>query len=344
MPHPQSQDNRLSQDAHMRILFAGSRGHLTSSKEQELFAKAGRELGRAAIRLHHDILIESDRERTLDRHVADAARQAAKPGASGRLGIELHQMLRATPAFPDWEELTRIAYKADHDPRYKRLGARVGGLSGCDVAILMGGDHGTGLIGDLALGLKKPIVAIPAFGGAADRLFHEQQANYFQREECQPFIQYLTSWNQKSAMAAMRMAAVLARTHSYFVSYSHEHMDAADHFELLLTRVGRVFHRDENELVLGKAVKDGLRPQIASADTFLALWSAPAAKSKWCDWERKTALELMKGTGKPRRIVFVQLDGTSVPALFKKNLHIKGATRIERVAAMRKLLDSEPLG
>ena len=163
-------------------------------------------------------------------------------------------------------------------------------------------------------------------------------------EECQPFIQYLTSWNQKSAMAAMRMAAVLARTHSYFVSYSHEHMDAADHFELLLTRVGRVFHRDENELVLGKAVKEGLRPQIASADTFLALWSAPAAKSKWCDWERKTALELMKGTGKPRRIVFVQLDGTSVPALFKKNLHIKGATRIERVAAMRKLLDSEPLG
>ena len=328
----------------MRILFAGSKRHLTSPREETLFAKAARHLGRAAALLHHEILIESDSEKTLDRRVAEAARATAKPGASFGLVMEVHQMSSATPAFPGWKGLTRIAYKADHDKRYKRLGARVGGLSGCDVAIVMGGSSGTRLIGELALHLRKPVVAIPAFGGAARDLFQAQQATYFQCKECQPLIQDLMSWNHNSADAAMRMAALLARTHSYFVSYSHEHLEAADHFELLLTRVGRVFRRDENELVPGESIKKSLRLQIAGADTFLVLWGAAAAASKWCDWERATASKLMKSKRRPKRIVFVRLDDTSVPPPFKKNLHMNGSTRTERLTAKQKLLDTEPLG
>jgi len=239
--------------------------------------------------------------------------------------------------------LTRIAYEADHDERYKRLGARVGGVSGCDAAILLGGRTGTRLIGKLALHLRKPVIAIPAFGGAASELFEAQRAVYFQRQECLPFIQDLMSWNHKSADAAMRMAALLARTHSYFVSYSHEQLAAADHFELLLTRVGRVFRRDEKDLVPGKSIKKQLQLQIAHVDTFLALWSAEAAKSEWCDWECAIARKLMKTAGRPKRIVFVRLDDTRVPAAFKKNLHIDATTRSDVVAAKQKLLDTEPL-
>jgi hypothetical protein len=67
----------MRQDIPMRILFAGSNRHLTSPQALKLFTKAGRDVGRTAALLQHEILIESDDENTLDRHVADGATSTA---------------------------------------------------------------------------------------------------------------------------------------------------------------------------------------------------------------------------------------------------------------------------
>jgi hypothetical protein len=109
----------------------------------------------------------------------------------------------------------------------------------------------------------------------------------------------------------------LGGTHSYFISYSHHNLEAADHVESLLRRRRRVFIRDENELKPGDAIKKGLEEAISESDTFVVLWSDPALKSAWCRWERETALRVQAERAMPKRFV---LPDWTVPSHLRNSL------------------------
>jgi hypothetical protein len=261
--------------------------------------------------------------------------------------VEVHRMRSQKPAFAGWHEkhirIIPIWYHAEHDPRFKRLGARVGCLNGCDAVIAAGGDTGARLIGELAIHLNKPLIAVATFGGASRSLYEKMEASYLQKPEIKNRLHSLFApWRgAESASEVLKITELLGGTHSYFISYSHQDLEAADHVESLLRRRRRVFIRDENELNPGDVIKKGLEEMISGSDTFLALWSGPASKSEWCRWERETAIRLQAERAKPRRFVFLRLDGTEPPGEFAGQIHPDSRGRTERVQAVYQLIESE---
>ena len=330
----------------MRILFTGSVRGITDDRVAARLKAAAHDLGIAAATRRHEILICSDKAETVDRHVMEGARDVYATGAQGIGVVEVHRMMSQKPAFADWHEehvrISPIWYHAEHDPRYKRLGARVGCINACDAVVAMGGDTGARLIGELAIHVNKPLIAVSTFGGAGQSLYKRMETSYLQRPEIRTRIDYLFApWDAETAPGVLKIAELLGGTHSYFVSYSHQDLDAADHVESLLRRRRRVFIRDENELKPGDAIKKGLVTAISESDTFLVLWSEPASRSEWCRWERETALRVQAERGRPSRFVLLRLDDTEPPSEFAGRIHPAGHGRTQRAQAVYQLVDGE---
>ena len=119
----------------MKLLFAGSTRTIRP-EEQRAFEDAGRQLGRAAARRGYEVLLESEKPNTLDSHVAEGVRIESEL-LETRPRIELHRMVTQPQAFKagigPMVDITEVSYKAEHDERFRRLGARVGGVEEAEV-------------------------------------------------------------------------------------------------------------------------------------------------------------------------------------------------------------------
>ncbi len=129
--------------------------------------------------------------------------------------------------------------------------------------------------------------------------------------------------------------------HTYFLSYSRENSDAADHLELALSRQQRSVLRDETHIAAGGCVSTSVEQMIQQADTFVALWNMNYAQSDWCPNELVYARTRQANGQKPSRIVLIALDQTEVPIRFIDTLRLNGQVRGQRELAVQRLVQQE---
>jgi hypothetical protein len=130
-------------------------------------------------------------------------------------------------------------------------------------------------------------------------------------------------------------------THSYFISYSHAHVEWCDLVHLALYTRGRVVLRDRDELSVGRSVQPKLMDTIGKGETFILLWSKETSQSAWCRKELKHALTLHDAGLPPRRIVMLQRDDTPPPRALKHLLWLEARDRRQTDDAVNRIVAEE---
>ncbi|MFM7439478.1 MAG: toll/interleukin-1 receptor domain-containing protein [Snowella sp.] len=119
----------------------------------------------------------------------------------------------------------------------------------------------------------------------------------------------------------------------YFISYSSQDREVADHIESLLWRQNCLVIRDEQNFEPGHRISDEIRQQIANCQTFLVLCSQNHNRSLYCQGEIDIAFEQQK------RIIVISLDGSKPQdTRLSNNIRLKGDTRENRDLAIRMII------
>jgi len=326
----------------MRIFVSGSRRKLPSTIFNK-FDGAARQLGIEIARRGHNVSVLSDRDFTVDFNLV--AGMAEHGTLSGRKPVvEVHRTSGGNRIYENEHHVTVEWVSYQHpDSRDFRLGPRVGAISNANIVLLMGGDTGTHIVGRLAMDVRKPVVAIGSFGGAAEKVFTQLEPVYRQRPDTLGKFTCLHQvWNEKrSAAEVVKLMEMLGGDHSYFISYAHEDSSAANHVEVLLRRANRTVYRDEHELRVGDKLGKTIESLISRANTFLLLWSAKSSRSKWCQQELSLALKNQQKVGRSYRSVLLVLDRTPIPSDFEDSLQPIGTDRSGRSEAVSQILRGE---
>ena len=129
--------------------------------------------------------------------------------------------------------------------------------------------------------------------------------------------------------------------HSYFLSYSWNDCSSVDCVEVLLRRFGRMMFRDEEQVKIGRRLPNQLEASIQEADTFVALWSEHYGSSRWCPSELEFALDSKAASGRPSRVVLVELDEAQPPLRAASLMRAKGNSRELLHLCVRRLIEQE---
>lgn len=147
----------------MKILVVGSTEYTGGKEEvQSQFEEACKQLGASLAKANHTIVVGSDGKTTADRHVVFGANEV-----EGRHKVLI---IRPTSGATPFEEDRAKLPKIDFSFRRSRGSWAVGRIyqiQEVDAVIMVGGGRGTAQVGYAAPALKKPVLAIAAFGGAA---------------------------------------------------------------------------------------------------------------------------------------------------------------------------------
>ncbi len=152
----------------MKIMVAGSTDFAEGEQVHDEFVSACKDLGASLAKAGHTIVVVSDAENTADRHVVFGANSS---GERAKVVI-INPERGAAPFDRDREQLTNldISYRVSRGP-----GAvgRIRQILEADGVITIGGGRGTAQLGYTAPALERPVLAIPAFGGASRDLWDE---------------------------------------------------------------------------------------------------------------------------------------------------------------------------
>lgn len=160
----------------MKILVVGSTEYTGGKEVQGPFVEACKQLGASLAKANHTIVVGSDREQTADRHVVFGANEV-----EGRHKVlVIRPTSGATPFDGDRANLTKIDFSFRRSRGSWAVG-RIYQIQEVDAVIMVGGGRGTAQVGYTAPALKKPVLAIAAFGGAARDTWDEYlEAEYAQ--------------------------------------------------------------------------------------------------------------------------------------------------------------------
>ncbi|MBX3442949.1 MAG: toll/interleukin-1 receptor domain-containing protein [Planctomyces sp.] len=337
----------------MRILVAGSKRQVPGHQHEE-FDRIARLIGGAVAQLRHSLLIESGDRITFDWHAArgfaKTLTEADRRTLPSDVCLEVHQTTTHpnydVPSLP--EGRVRI-FTYNKPPEWlerddSRLWARAAATAQADCLIAIGGNTGTTTFCSAASELKKPVIAIPAFGGAAEVHFPMQKSRYLADEFVSAHLSAIERpETERDVFRIIECAERLSGRHSYFLSYSHDDMDAADQIELLLTRSRRAVVRDQTRVRLGERdfFETVLIPAIGACETYVALWSPKFESSAACRRELKEAIKRREEGLRPRRIVIVAVDGSPIPEAYNSDLYFPATDRHLRELAVCKIVREE---
>ncbi len=210
-------------------------------------------------------------------------------------------------------------------------------LANADVLLAMGGTEGTERAVYAAEQLGIPTLPLQCFGGGAGRAC---QALEFRLINLPNADILSANWSKRRANDIIELAERIG-THSYFISYSHVHVEWCDLVHLALYTRGRVVLRDRGELSVGRSVQDKIMETIGKGETFILLWSKEASQSKWCREELKHALALHEAGLPPRRIVMLRRDETPPPRALKNLLWLEARDRRQTDDAVNRIVADE---
>lgn len=341
----------------MRLLFIGSipeheaeTGQIPD-KEHELLFKAAKELGYAAVKSNHTVLIGSDSKNTIDYHVANGVIQYCEENPDKTILMEIHHPEDKKIIFselPQNLKTNKTFYHQDRNSSHKWIVTHIRALDSCDVLITLGGSKSTRIVGHIAADRQKPVLTIASFGGSSSELYERLKYIYKERFGTSNVINCLIlPWQTQFADEIMSLVELIYNTwfthppHLYFLSYSWTDPAIADHIETLLRRNNRNVLRDESNVKSGSRLSKSVESMIEQTDTFIAIWSENYAASSWCPHELEYARNRQVKNLKPNRIILITVDDTEVPIRFTDVLHRPGKDRPQRELSILNLLKEE---
>jgi hypothetical protein len=145
----------------MRIHIVGSRSFKMTDDEFENLKAACRDIGREVARRRHEAVIGSVRPNTADRYVAEGMAEIA--GKHMLTFYRRDDEISDKPDIltPDKFHCTIKAYKGNR---------HIFALAEGTAMLVIGGQGGTATAGFAAFALKRPVLALPRFGGAGKDL------------------------------------------------------------------------------------------------------------------------------------------------------------------------------
>lgn len=340
----------------MKILFLGSipdhkpeSGQKPKPEHKAMFS-AAYELGQEAANLNHTILIGSDSPNTIDYYIAKGVIEFCEENKDQKRIMEIHRPNDSKSPYessPDNLEILRLYYHQDDSNPHKWIVTHMRALDSCDCLITLGGGVSTRIVGNIAADRVTPIVAISVFGGTSSELFDRLHYNYKNIIENKSILKSLvTPWESSSPKNILAIAEILSTSpktnpYLYFISYSWDDSEKADHIEALLRRNNRNVLRDENNVKTGGRLSTAIESLIKQSDTFIALLSEKYSNSTWCPHELEYAINQKSKTGKPLRIILCSLDDTPVPIRATDSLRCQGQDRTQRELSILHLLREE---
>jgi hypothetical protein len=336
----------------MKVLIVGSTDFNDSQPtgvptREELLAFCD-QLGHELAQREHTIVIGSTRPRTVDYHVLNGATRFARQSPTTPVHVKIHYREKAgitVPEVPGNLSVDEFAYS--DAPGDRRTDARMSAIRDADVAVVIGGAHGTGLVATLAEHQNVPVVPVPTFGGTAARVYQRLQ-NQFTASQRAELSQLHKSTDipmlieVAEQLVKERLQKGQTQTHSYFLSYSNKDQEDADHIELLFRRLNRIVFRDEANMSAGSNIDSALQTAIEGADTFVVLLSDAYSASDWCGGELAHARATMSRSDRPSRIAVIELKmGLKPPLVLSNLLRLAGHSRTLRELAVFKLTSKE---
>ncbi len=152
----------------MKIMVAGSTDFAEGEQVHGEFVSACKDLGASLAKAGHTIVVGSDGEKTADRQVVFGANSSGKRAKV----VIINSQRKAAPFDQDREQLSSLdlSYVRSRGPRTV---GRIRQILEADGVITIGGGRGTAQLGYTAPALERPVLAIPAFGGASEGMWDE---------------------------------------------------------------------------------------------------------------------------------------------------------------------------
>ncbi|MEM1178167.1 MAG: toll/interleukin-1 receptor domain-containing protein [Acidobacteriota bacterium] len=353
----------------MRIHLVGSVPNNDYSREEEDierglrdhrdFFEAAAEIGRTCAERGHTLVVGSDFRLTVDHHaVLKGLVPVVERYPERTFHIEVWRPNDPKRPFEmlkvDYPESVRIDHfmSSPGFPLQHRRNPHAGtvntnlwtfahqsALANADVLLAMGGTTGTERSVHMARELGVPALPVSTFGGGAARAYRSFETELMKLPGGHALS---ANWSGVRALDLVSLAERVG-THSYFISYSHQHIEWCDLVHLGLYTRGRVVLRDRDELTIGRDVQSKLMNAIGKAETFILLWSKEASESKWCRREILKAIELKNSGLPPRRIVMLRRDDTPPPDELQDLLWLEARTRSDTDSAVNRVVAEESL-
>lgn len=331
-----------------KLMFVGKFADYGSEKD---FRRLGLCLGFAAAASGAEIVVGSDSPSTLDANVVRGAamygRETGKP-VSWRVYAPSDGKSRYAQVPTGLREPVRETFESP----VRWQAAHLEAVRTVDAVVSMGGHDNTHRACIAADARGRSVWPVPMFGGAAQRVFLATVARAKDRhaeEVAATGADFsLRSWKDIANRFIERIVRSLSAhppkpRRAYFLSYASENKAAADQVELFLRRKDRGVVRDEVDFPPGANLEESMRMAILSTDDFIVLDSKRSAASVAVRFEIDFASSLKHVDQKrDRRLIGLLLEGMPPKtALDPAALHLKAKTRLERTAAVERIMDTE---
>jgi len=196
----------------MKVLVAGSKRHMDATAEQDAyrFEEACRQMGKRFTEKGHTLIVGTDDRLDADYFFVEGANEVA--GKHPVVVSRPEEDERPTPYNTEREtKFTNIDFRFTRR-KGEWTAALVHALGQADVLLLIGGRTTAMATGYSAEALKKPVLAIPSFGGAAQAVWEEVSRYYRScgiKEHEEGVLR--EAWNTDTAEVAVRSAELLVK-------------------------------------------------------------------------------------------------------------------------------------
>lgn len=191
----------------MRILVLGSLHFEGAEAQREAFCVGCRELGEILAKAGHTIIVGSDSLNTADRYVVEGSNRVSRKHIVAVRRLDDDQEL---PFEKEADKFPNITF--DYDRRGGDwTTAHIVALSEADILIVLGGGKGTERMAYAAEALRKPVLAIPTFGGAAADIWKEFSRYYDTVGVRRQLTNLLAAWREGHAQLSLDCAEALFR-------------------------------------------------------------------------------------------------------------------------------------
>ena len=202
----------------MKIMVAGSTDFAEGEQVHGEFVSACKDLGASLAEAGHTIVVGSDGEKTADRQVVFGANSSGKRAKV----VIINSQRKAAPFDQDREQLSSLdlSYVRSRGPRTV---GRIRQILEADGVITIGGGRGTAQLGYTAPALERPVLAIPAFGGASEDIWDEyvdqdlERLRFYRSGFLDGKVQSLSgkNWDASKADLAVKVMEELVNQNPY---------------------------------------------------------------------------------------------------------------------------------
>ncbi|OCP00735.1 MULTISPECIES: hypothetical protein [unclassified Ensifer] len=189
----------------MRFQVIGSRPINATDSDFEALKAACRDIGRELASRHHEVVLGSLGETTADRYVADGMKEV-----KGKHKLTFHRPDGASAikmSLPeDKFEVTEKNFKGN-----RHINALAEGMT----MLVIGGQRGTATAGFAAFALKRPVLALPCFGGAGKDIWDGVSVRYGQSLTSDTLDVIKGNWDGSSAKVVVDALEQLTRNNPF---------------------------------------------------------------------------------------------------------------------------------